>query len=625
MSGTRNNRIVRRLRQLCVAVAGLAPLSLAVYFLCFWIRFDGHLDSVRWSQISETAVFVVGAKLLFFIRMRAFQSWGRLVTFHDLITICKASSCATLLIVLGDFFAYSWFQIPRTVVFLDWALTIGLVGGAQMLSRVVAERRLIGAGSSGKVTTLIVGANGSGEALLRAIRRSPNLNYHVIGFIGDNPMQIGQYIAGVPILGLLEQTCGLAKKKSVSEVLIATGELSGGQIRGLVDKGNDVGVSFRVVPSYERLLHGSLDIRPRPVSIEDLLGRESVELNIEQLHRWIDDKVLLVTGSAGSIGSEICRQLLRFSPRRIVLVDMWENGQFHLERELREIAPHVEIEVCIGNVADVARMSGILRTHEPSIVFHAAAYKHVPLMESNPSEAIKNITLATQSLADLSEQTGVESFVMISTDKAVNPTSVMGACKRVAELFIQARAATSRCRFVTVRFGNVLDSSGSVVPIFREQIRNGGPVTVTHPDMERYFMTIPEASQLVIQSGAMGRGGEIFVLDMGQPVKIMDLAADMIRLSGLEIGEDIEIRFDGLRPGEKLREELSVAGEKSLPTKHSKIVEVSSVCRDLSEMQQSLERLGRFSNLSGDVIRAELQQIVPEFAHLTRPQLRRSA
>jgi FlaA1/EpsC-like NDP-sugar epimerase len=393
----------------------------------------------------------------------------------------------------------------------------------------------------------------------------------------------------------------------------------------LVDEGNDAGVSFRVVPSYERLLHGSLDIRPRPVSIEDLLGRDSVELNIEQMHRWIDGNVLLITGSAGSIGSEICRQLLRFSPRRIVLVDIWENGQFHLERELRELAPDVEIEVCIGNAADMARMSGILRTHKPSIVFHAAAYKHVPLMEANPGEAIKNIALATRSLADLSERVGVDSFVMISTDKAVNPTSVMGACKRVAELYIQARAKTSRCRFVTVRFGNVLDSSGSVVPIFRDQIWKGGPVTVTHPDMERFFMTIPEASQLVIQAGAMGRGGEIFVLDMGKPVKIVDLAADMIRLSGLEIGKDIEIQFSGLRPGEKLYEELNVPGEKPVPTKHPKIVVVNSVRRDLREIVETLDQLGNVADLSGDLIRAELQQIVPEFASGAPPQLRKAA
>jgi FlaA1/EpsC-like NDP-sugar epimerase len=613
MNRASNNMHICRFRRQLLAAAGLGPLLLAVYFMGYWVRFDGHLDALRWSQFAATAAFVVGVKLVLFLRMRVFQTWGRFVTFHDLVVLCKASSFGSLLIILGDFAFYSSFQIPRTVVFLDWALTIFLVGGAQMVSRIVAERKLRGFTSRGKVPVLIVGANECGEALLRAIRRSPKLSYHVIGFVCETPATLGQHIAGVPVVGALEQTCRLAKKFSVSEVLIAAGELSGSQMRKLVKQGNRCGVKFHVVPSYERLLHGAVDLRPRPVSIADLLGRESVELNIEQLHRWIDDRVLLVTGSAGSIGSEICRQLLQFSPRKMVLVDIWENGQFHLERELRRLAPQVEIKVCIGDVGDMARMDSILRSHQPSIVFHAAAYKHVPLMEENPSEAVKNITLATRSLADLSEQCGVESFVMISTDKAVNPTSVMGACKRVAELYVQARAAVARCRFVTVRFGNVLDSSGSVVPVFREQIERGGPVTVTHPDMQRYFMTIPEASQLVIQAGAMGRGGEIFVLDMGQPVKIVDLATDMIRLSGLEVDKDIDIQFVGLRPGEKLYEELNIDGEERVPTTHPKIVVANSVRCDASKIRKSLDQLSKLADAPSEIIRAEIQQIVPEY------------
>jgi FlaA1/EpsC-like NDP-sugar epimerase len=464
----------------------------------------------------------------------------------------------------------------------------------------------------------IVGANDSGEALLRAIRRNPKLPYWVAGFIAEHETALQTQISGVPVLGVLEQTCPLAKQYEVAEVLIAAGELSGQQVRRLVDEGRQSGVSVKVLPSYEQLLRGNLHLRPREVSIEDLLGRDPIQLHLAELHRWIDDRVLLVTGSAGSIGSELCRQLLAFSPQRLVLVDRSENGQFFLERELRELAPEAEIEVCMGDVTDERRMENLFEQYRPEIVFHAAAYKHVPLMESNPGEGIKNIALATRTLADLADRSGVSSFVMISTDKAVNPTSVMGACKRVAELYVQALSRTSACQFVTVRFGNVLDSAGSVVPIFRQQIAAGGPVTVTHPDMVRFFMTIPEASQLVIQAGAMGRGGEIFVLDMGEPVKIVDLAADMIRLSGLKLGVDIDIEFVGTRPGEKLYEELHCDGERHQPTTHPKITIAHSIPLQLEHVRQAVRRLERLADASPAEAVDELHRLV-RGPHHTEP------
>jgi len=344
-----------------------------------------------------------------------------------------------------------------------------------------------------------------------------------------------------------------------------------------------------------------------------LLRRDPVKLDMQNLHRWLDRRVLLVTGAAGSIGSEICRQLLQFAPRKLVLVDRSENGQFFLEQELLELAKHTEIVVCIGDTCDAARMRGVFDEHRPDIVFHAAAYKHVPMMERNCGEAIKNIPLATRTLADLSDEFHVRSFVMISTDKAVNPTSIMGASKRVAELYVQALARHSACRFVTVRFGNVLDSAGSVVPIFREQIARGGPVTVTHPDMKRYFMMIPEASQLVIQAGAMGKGGEIFVLDMGEPVRILDLAQDMIRLSGLRVDEDIEIQVSGIRPGEKLFEELHIHGEEHVPTSHPKIMVATCNEISLGDMEVALDRLSLISNGESQQIREQLSQLVPQY------------
>ena len=408
------------------------------------------------------------------------------------------------------------------------------------------------------------------------------------------------------------------------EVLITAGELPGIQVLRLVEDGRRHNMRVTVLPSYEQILHGSVSMSPRDVSIEDLLRRDPVQLEQTKLHGWLDGRVLLVSGSAGSIGSEICRQLLQFNPKKMVLVDRSETGQFFLERELQELIQKSKIELCIGDITDTARMESIFKTHRPEIVFHAAAYKHVPMMESNVGEAVKNITLATRRLADLANQFDVSSFVMISTDKAVNPTSVMGASKRIAEIYIQAMADQSACRFVTVRFGNVLDSAGSVVPIFREQIARGGPVQVTHPDMMRYFMTIPEASQLVIQAGAMGQGGEIFVLDMGEPIRIVDLASDMIRLSGLRVGKAIEIEYTGMRPGEKLYEELHSKNEQRTKTTHPKIMVADCEKHQFDQILSAVERLESIVDFSDEQIMNEIVRIVPEYQPLQAAERSRS-
>jgi FlaA1/EpsC-like NDP-sugar epimerase len=356
--------------------------------------------------------------------------------------------------------------------------------------------------------------------------------------------------------------------------------------------------------------HNSIGKQPRPVAAADLLARPPIELNDPAVREWIAGRRVLVTGAAGSIGSELCRQLLRLAPAKLVLVDRSETGQFFLERELRELCPDADVEVAMADVTDGDRLWHLFDEHRPQIVVHAAAYKHVPMMESHAGEAVKNIVLATRMLADLADEFDCEAFVLISTDKAVNPASVMGSCKRLAEQYVEARAESSACRFVTVRFGNVLDSAGSVMPIFREQIARGGPVTVTHPDMVRYFMTIPEAAQLVLQAGAMGRGGEVFVLDMGEPVRIVDLARNMIRLSGLRVGEDVEIHFTGLRPGEKLFEELYGEGEKRRPTLHPKIMAAAGAPRRLVEVIAEVRRLEAKVNAPPEVLRELLAAAV---------------
>ena len=617
----------RRLRPV-VCLATLLPVFVGIYYLSYLLRFDYQLGPADWHRFSSTVAWVVAIKLAIFAAFRVYRSWGQLVTFYDLVTLVQASLCSLLAIVLADRFVVSDPVIPRSVFFLDWGTTIVTIGGVRALLRTLRERNWLRQLLAGdKVPALIVGANDSGESLLRTILRNKALGYHVVGFIDEDPSRVGSCLGGVPVIGTLDQTCELADRHGVDEVLVAASGLSGRQIRRLIDETRRRHVRLKVLPGYEQIISGRVAIQPRPVSINDLLRREPVQLDLNNIRQWIDDRVLMVTGAAGSIGAEICRQLLQFSPRRLVLVDRAETGQFFLERELRELARGRELDVQIADILDRNRMHRLLAACPPDIIFHAAAYKHVPLMESHPGEAVKNIVLSTRRLADLAQEHGVESFVLISTDKAVNPTSVMGACKRVAELYVQSLADAPGCRCVTVRFGNVLDSAGSVVQVFRQQIAEGGPVTVTDPRIERYFMTIPEAARLVIQAGTIGQGGEILLLDMGEPVRIVDLAADMIRLSGLDVGRDIEIKFTGLRPGEKLFEELQVRGETHLPTRHPKITVVDRTRRDRQAVVHAVQRLVELADDQPEQVVPMLRQIVPQYEPWRRAEvpLRRAA
>jgi FlaA1/EpsC-like NDP-sugar epimerase len=460
---------------------------------------------------------------------------------------------------------------------------------------------------------LIVGTGETGALMLNAIRQTAMGKYRVIGFIGCKPEMIGTRIEGVPVVGCIEDTRQLVQRHRAEKVLVIQGELSGEVLRKLIDDAQQKKFKIRVLPNYRQLIEGSMIVQPRPVSIEDLLQRKPVKLDEDDIRQWIDGQSILVTGSAGSIGSEICRQLLQFSPRRILAVDRSETGQFFLEHTLRSLANNVQIDMLIADMLDDDRMREIIFDYRPQVIFHAAAYKHVPLMENHPGEAVKNIVGATRRLADLAMEAGVGSFVMISTDKAVNPTSVMGACKRTAELYIQSLSGRSLCSFVTVRFGNVLDSAGSVVQVFRQQIASGGPLTITHPEIRRYFMTIPEAARLVIQAGAIGEDGQILLLDMGEPVRIIDLAKDMVSLSGLRVGVDIELKIMGLRPGEKMFEELHADGEQRLPTRHPKII-VAQRSQTLSANQlHFILELERFARTDPNKIPAQLQKIVPEY------------
>lgn len=606
-----NPTIRRGIRLLVVAVSFL-PLIIAAYWGAFLLRFAGE-DSAIYSNIFlSTLPSVIVVKWLVFARFRVFQSWTRYLTFHDLAVLGKAITASTVGITLIDALCYSHLQIPRSVLLIDWGLTLVVIGAARALPRVLRDDCLGLLANHRGVPSLIVGANDSGEALLRTIRTNPVLNYRVVGFVDDSPGVQGRQIGGVTVVGTSEDLPQLVEQHGVQEVLLTAGELPGTQVRRLIDTARIANFRVKVLPSYEQLLQERVAVHPRPVAIEDLLCRPAVELDLEGLCEWLSGQVVMVTGSAGSIGSEICRQIVRMRPTKLIAVDRAESPQFFLEQELNRLASDTQIVARLADMNDAARLDAVLAETKPDVIFHAAAYKHVPLMEAHCGEAIKNIVLATRNLVDLAEEHQVSALVMISTDKAVNPSSVMGCCKRLAEQYVQARSAASRCRFVTVRFGNVLDSAGSVVPIFRDQIARGGPVTVTHPEVIRYFMMIPEAAQLVLQAGAMGKGGEIFVLDMGEPVRILDLAHDMIRLSGLRVGEDVEIEFSGLRPGEKLYEELyDETVESRQRTSHPKIMVAASARRNLLDVIHDVNRLSQVVHAPNEFVRNALVEIVP--------------
>jgi FlaA1/EpsC-like NDP-sugar epimerase len=505
--------------------------------------------------------------------------------------------------------------ISQAIFILDMFATIVLLGGLRMAVRLYHEEFLTEA--SGKLKRfLIVGAGNAGEALLRELHRMPVGQYDMIGFIDDDPAKQGMNIHGIPVLGRVDQLPQICEQQNIEEIAIAMPSATAKQLRNVVQICEGAKVRFRTVPSIADIASGKYRVSQiRDVDINDLLGRETVKLDLDIIEQYLKSKVILVSGAGGSIGSEMCRQVCYFEPKLLLLLEQAENALFFIERELRKSFPKVAMETLICDITDKKRVERIFEKFKPEIVIHAAAHKHVPLMETNPGEAIKNNVVGTKMVADAADKYGVGHFVMISTDKAVNPTSIMGSSKRVAEMYIQDLNKTSSTRFVTVRFGNVLGSNGSVVPIFKSQIASGGPVTVTHPEMRRYFMTIPEASQLVLQAAAMGKGGEIFVLDMGEPVKIVDLAKELITLSGFRPGEDIEIVFTGIRPGEKLFEELSIKGEDMVPTRHAKIgIWENNIPLTREHLRQMIDSLIVTADTQDYMqIVSAIKQMVPEY------------
>ena len=578
------------------------------------------------GQYPSLLLFVLLIKLPVFGVFKQYRGWWRYVSISDLLGILRASLVSTLIIVAVWFIAIlqiaairralppGMAAVSQGVFMADLFGTILLPAGLRMITRLYYEE--FRTTESRRLTRfLIVGAGNAGEALLREIHRMPVTQYDVIGFIDDNPAKQGMNIHGIPVLGTVTQLPRICKDRNIEEIAIAMPSATRPQLRRVVQVCEGAQVRFRTVPSIMDIASGRLRVSEiRDVDINDLLGREVVQLDLDRIETFARDKTILITGAGGSIGSEMCRQVCHFRPSLLLLVEQAENPLFYVERDLQRQFSGVRTRPLIGDITDQARVQALFEQYRPEVVIHAAAHKHVPLMELNPSEAVKNNVLGTQTVADAADRCRATHFVMISTDKAVNPTSIMGSSKRIAEMYIQDLGQTSATQFITVRFGNVLGSEGSVVPIFKRQIAEGGPVTVTDPEMKRYFMTIPEASQLVLQAASMGQGGEIFVLDMGEPVKIVDLAKELITLSGFRPGEDIEIAFTGLRPGEKLFEELRIEGEDMQRTRHPKISIWRNIPMDRARLRGGIAALLAAARQqdSADLV-ARIKALVPEY------------
>ena len=625
-------------RRALILLAAHAVIFAVALFLSFLIRNDFSFNEDWVRDYGRVVAGVVLVKLVIFYALGLCHvSWAR-VAFGDLTTLMWAATLSLLVLGAFDGIFLATGQLPwvprlrRSIFLLDWAATIMLVGGMRTLWRSVREElRPLLAGQQVR-SAIIIGADDGGESIARTLTASSSSRYSIAGFIDDDPRLKNTRVSGIEVLGGLGDTVNAATRLKVDEIIVQSGQVTGKAFRKLLDECTASGIQVKVLPGIDELLNDSGDrsrVRLRSVDIRDLLRREPVKLDDSAISTLVEGRTVLVSGAGGSIGSEICRQVLRFKPRRLLLVERNENSLFLVEQEFSQLVPKPHFEPLIADITDEPRLEQIMTTFAPDVVFHAAAHKHVPMMEWNPAEAIKNNVFGTRLLARLADRHGVREFVMISTDKAVNPTSVMGCSKLLAERIVQALSPSSQTKFIVVRFGNVLASNGSVVPIFQEQIRRGGPITVTHPGIERYFMTIPEASQLVLQAATMGEGGEIFVLDMGESVKIVDLARDMIALSGLD-HDDIEISFTGLRPGEKLYEELYFDDERRVPTRHPKVFCALHRAVDGAAVETVLDELGEVLDDAPEMVRARLRDLVPEYAtdghvHAARPEKRTHA
>ncbi len=598
------------------------------------IRFEFNIPDYFLTSLKRMLPWVLLAKLVCFYFFGLYRGMWRYTSIADLLNVIKASTVSTLLIVSFILFTSRFIGYSRSVFLIDWCLTILFIAGLRLCVRLFFEHisietptpteflsifRFKSKKKTDRKNLIIIGAGDCGEKIYREIHDNASLRYNVVGFLDDNKKKIGKTIHGVPVLGRIRKIKHFAKKVSADEGLIAIPSATADQMRKIVDYCNDSGIEFKTIPGYGELINGRITVNAiRDVAYRDLIGREPIKLDENKIGAYLRGQTILVTGAGGSVGSELCRQICRFKPEKIVLYERAESPLYEIELELKNNFDRIQVIPVLGDVQSSDQLKKAFEAFDPHSVFHAAAYKHVPMLELQPWKAVENNILGTVSLIEVVKHFNVDRFVFVSTDKAVRPTNIMGATKRISEMLIQSQNSIPSCRtrFTIVRFGNVLGSVGSVVPLFKKQIARGGPVTVTHPEVTRYFMTIPEACQLILQAGALA--GEdcvgIYLLDMGTPIKIDDMARDLIRLSGFEPNVDVKIEYIGLRPGEKLYEELITEGEGIVPTSHEKIMALSGQEFDQQRLNGIIGELTVFSkNQDAEKIKRKLKEIVPEY------------
>jgi FlaA1/EpsC-like NDP-sugar epimerase len=575
--------------RLLLVVGAHALLFVAIYIVAFLLRFDFALTASQGSIIGATLPWFLATKLLIFYGSRYFQHWSRHVTFADLVSLLTAA-LVSLLCLAGINHFFTQYYIPRAVLLLDFCGTILGLGALRSVWRLVDEHARPLLRQPTKKRALLIGAGRSDKIFAQRLQAYAHFPYRICGFLDDDASRRGETVGGIPVLGGISDLRLTARRHAVTDVFVVSGSLPGNTLRTVMDECEARELNLQIIPPLAQIFQGDNRIPLKPLDIADLLRREPVDLDLAALQSLFTNTTVFVTGAGGSIGSEICRQLLDLPLKQLVLVERSEGNLFNIDTELRRRNPRCEVVPALGDVTDSLRMRALFERYSPHVILHAAAHKHVPMLEAHPGEAVKNNVFGTALMADLADEFNAGTFVLVSTDKAVNPSSIMGVTKHLAEEYVHAMSANSDTRFIVVRFGNVLGSSGSVVPLFQEQIRRGGPITVTHPEMKRFFMAISEASQLVLQAAAMGHGGEIFVLEMGDQVRIVDLARDLVRLSGLP-PHAIEIVYSGVRPGEKLYEELYFSDEEHQPTSHPKVRAALHRPIQMEELRETLEDL----------------------------------
>jgi FlaA1/EpsC-like NDP-sugar epimerase len=599
-------------------LAADATLIALAWWLAFWLRFDQGVKPPYHRLFVDTVLIVVAIKLLVFVLFGFYNRWWRYVSTQDMWGAARGVTVACAVADLVVYFAHpvKGFPLPRSVAVLDWLLLLAFIAGTRLIARSLIERpgaaSLVARGKE----VIVVGAGDAAQLVIREMLKTPALGYTPIGLIDDDPRKKNLRLHGIRVLGTTGDLRHILRDNSPDEVLIAIPSASGETRQRVVEIAGAENVPVKTLPGLYELISGDLNLtrQIRPVQVQDVLGREPVEVDVDSIASYLAGQTVLVTGAGGSIGSELCRQIARVRPARLVLVEHSEAALFDVERELVGDRGFPAVATVLGDCGDRSKMRQVFERYRPTVVFHAAAYKHVALLEANPLEAVRNNTLATRTLADVAVEFGAERFVLVSTDKAANPKNLLGQSKALCEWIVEVYGHRPECstRFVAVRFGNVLNSSGSVIPIFQRQLEKGGPLTVTHPEMTRYFMTIPEAVSLIVQAGAIGGRGQVFVLDMGEPVKIVDLARNMIRLSGKQPETDIGIEFIGAKPGEKLHEDLWNAEEKVAPSSHPKLLRATRKPIEAEWLDEGL------TELEGMVERGETLDVIAKLAAMFR-------